>query len=251
VPPQDTNGHSSILSLEFVDALQKAADLENAYGEPSQAAHDRALALRISEAIYQKCWDPAKGLLADTPDRNHLSQHANILGVLTNTIPKVEQHSVMEKVIQDSFLTQCSYYFRFYLFQALNQAGLGNEIVAQLQPWLHMLSLGLTTFAEKPEPTRSDCHAWSAHPDFDLLAMVAGIEPAEAGFREIAIRPQLGALTWLKATVPLGSGNIRVSYKRKRTGMDADVTLPAGLKGWFYWNGQKRVLHPGEQRLNF
>jgi alpha-L-rhamnosidase len=251
VPPQDANGQSSILSLEFVDALQDAADLETAYGDRSQAARDRDLAARISAAVYRKCWDPAKGLLADTPGRNHFSQHANILGVLTNAVPPAEQHAVMEKVIQDSSLTQCSYYFRFYLFQALNKAGLGDKIIGQLEPWLHMLSLGLTTFAEKPEPTRSDCHAWSAHPDFDLLAMVAGIEPAKAGFREVAIRPQLGPLTWLKATVPLGSGDISVAYERKGTGMAADVILPVGLEGWFYWNGQRRALHPGRQDLNF
>jgi alpha-L-rhamnosidase len=251
VPPQEANGQSSILSLEFVDGLQEAADLEAAYGDASQAARDRDLAARISAAVYRACWDAPRGLLADTPGRNHFSQHANILGVLTNAIPAAEQHGVMEKVIRDSSLTQCSYYFRFYLFRALNRAGLGDEIIPQLQPWLHMLSLGLTTFAETPEPTRSDCHAWSAHPDFDLLAMVAGIEPADAGFREVAIRPHLGPLTWLEATVPLGPEEIRVSYKRQGTELSASVILPAGLRGWFYWNGQKRALRPGEQLLSF
>jgi alpha-L-rhamnosidase len=251
VPPQEANGQSSMLSLEFVDALQEAADLESAYGETSQAAHDRNLAAHISAAVYRNCWDSSRGLLADTPARNHFSQHANILGVLTNAIPEAEQHAVMEKVIRDSSLTQSSYYFRFYLFRALTKAGLGDELIAQLEPWLHMLSLGLTTFAETPEPTRSDCHAWSAHPDFDLLAMVAGIEPAEAGFRQVAIRPELGPLTWLNATVPIGSQEIRVSYKRKGSGLTANVVLPGGMSGWFYWSGQKRKLHPGEQELSF
>ena len=35
-----------------------------------------------------------------------------------------------------------------------------------------MLQLGLTTWAEKPEPTRSDSHAWSAHPNYGLLATI-------------------------------------------------------------------------------
>jgi alpha-L-rhamnosidase len=80
---------------------------------------------------------------------------------------------------------------------------------------------------------------------------VAGIEPADAGFREVAIRPHLGPLTWLKATVPLGPEEIRVSYKREGTGLSASVILPPGLRGWFYWNGQKRALRPGEQLLSF
>ena len=37
-----------------------------------------------------------------------------------------------------------------------------------------MLDLGLTTVPEKPEPTRSDSHAWSAHPNYGLLATVLG-----------------------------------------------------------------------------
>ena len=33
----------------------------------------------------------------------------------------------------------------------------------------------LPTFAEKPDPTRSDSHAWSAPPNYNFLALVAGI----------------------------------------------------------------------------
>jgi alpha-L-rhamnosidase len=249
VPPQDANGQSSILSLEFSDALREAADLESAYGDPTQASHDRSLAARINAAVYRRCWDASRGLLADTPAPSHFSQHANILGVLTDTIPKNSQRAVMKKVISDSSLAQCSYYFRFYLFRAMVHAGLGDEIISQLRPWLQMLSMGLTTFAETPEPTRSDCHAWSAHPDFDLLAMVAGIEPAAPGFRQVAIHPYLGPLTRLAAVVPLPSGEIRVAYQRQGTKLRANITLPGTLSGWIYWNGQRRALHPGEQQV--
>jgi alpha-L-rhamnosidase len=249
VPPQERDGQSSILTLEFTAALEEAADLESAFGSSRPATDDRSLAARIKAATYRACWDSKRALLADTPQRNHFSQHANILGVLTDAIPGEEQRGVMEKVMGDASLTQCSYYFRFYLFRALNHAGRGDRIISQLRPWRQMLSLGLTTFAEKPEPTRSDCHAWSAHPDFDLLAMVAGIEPAEAGFRQAGIRPHLGSLRFLRATVPLPGGDIHVSYQRTPGGLNAKITLPPGLGGWFYWQGQRRALHAGEQDL--
>ena len=58
-----------------------------------------------------------------------------------------------------------------------------------------MLDLGLTTWAETPEPTRSDSHAWSAHPNYDLLTTVAGVEPATPGFATVRIQPHLGTLT--------------------------------------------------------
>jgi alpha-L-rhamnosidase len=157
----------------------------------------------------------------------------------------------MKTVLSDSSLTPATYYFRFYLFRAMKKAGLGNQYIAQLGPWRHMLALGLTTWAEMPEPTRSDCHAWSAHPNFDLLATVAGIEPAAAGFREVAIRPQLGPLQHLKAVLPHPEGIIQVAYGRHRKGLTAEVDLPQKLSGWFYWGGKRTALHGGHQHLVF
>ena len=131
----------------------------------------------------------------------------------------------------------------------MKKVGLGDEYLAQLGPWRQMLALGLTTWAENPEPTRSDCHAWSAHPNFDLLATVAGIEPAAPGFREVAIQPHLGPLKQLKATLPhpAGRNHCFLSASRARAGCRRDSACK--LSGWFYWNGKKVALHPGPQHL--
>ena len=114
-----------------------------------------------------------------------------------------------------------------------------------------MLTLGLTTWAETPEPTRSDCHAWSAHPSFDLLATVAGIEPAAPAFNRVTIQPHLGSLKKLNATLPHPQGEITVAYNREGDHLTADVTLPAGLSGNFLWRGKSATLHPGSQHLTF
>ena len=63
-----------------------------------------------------------------------------------------------------------------------------------LQPWREMLAKGLTTTPESEDPTRSDTHAWSAHPAFDLATLVAGIRPASPGFETVQIGPALGSL---------------------------------------------------------
>jgi len=251
VPPQESDGQSAVLSLQFAQALLAAAEMESGFGSAEGAAHDRALAARISAAVMKTCWDPTRKLIADTPARKHFSQHANILGVLTNTLPAEDQRAVMKTVLSDASLTQCSYYFRFYLFRAMKKAGLGDEYLNQLGPWREMLKLGLTTWAETPEPTRSDCHAWSAHPNFDLLATVAGIESAAPEFAEVRIEPHLGALTHLVATLPHPLGDITVAYERKGDGLAADVSLPEKLSGWFYWRGKKSALHGGTQNLKF
>jgi len=250
-PPQEENGQSSILSLQFVAALRAASDLETAFGSAQQAGHDRALAARIAAAVYKTCWDPARHLIADTPARKQFSQHANILAILEDAVPRADQAALMKTVLSDASLTQATYYFRFYLFRAMNKASFGDQYLDQMGPWRQMLALGLTTWAETPEPTRSDCHAWSAHPNFDLLATVAGIEPAAAEFRQVEIRPHLGRLHELKATLPHPQGEIRVAYELRGKSFTADVDLPEKLSGWFYWEGKRVALHGGHQHLAF
>jgi alpha-L-rhamnosidase len=251
VPPQESGGQSAILSLQFALALMDAAEMESNFGGPERAAHDRALARKIVEAVGKTCWDPARGLIADTPARKHFSQHASLLAVLADAVPSAAQRGVMKTVLEDKSLTQCSYYFRFYLFRAMKKAGLGDEYLNQLGPWREMLKLGLTTWAETPEPTRSDCHAWSAHPNFDLLSSVAGVESAAPGFAKVQIEPHLGPLSRVRATVPHPLGDISVSYLRQGNHLTADVALPEKIDGMFTWRGSSAPLHGGKQHLQF
>src|SRR5438445_5738961 len=89
-----------------------------------------------------------------------------------------------------------------------------------------MVNLGLTTWAEQPEPSRSDSHAWSAHPNFDFLTIVAGIRPKTPGFSSLVIEPHLGSLRHLSATMPTANGSIGANYTPDGSGLAAEITLP-------------------------
>jgi alpha-L-rhamnosidase len=249
VPPHEADGQSAAQSLQFAMALQEAADLESAFGEPSEAQRDRALAARIDASVFRLCWDAQRHLLADTPQKSAFSQQTNALGVLTGAIPAAQQALAMGRLLGDPSVTQASYYFRFYLFRALRKAGLGNRYLAQLGPWRQMLADGLTTFAETPGNPRSDCHAWSAHPLIDLLATVAGVEPASPGFARVRIAPHLGDLHTLDASMPTPHGTVAASYRVVDGKLTADLTLPSGISGDFVWNGRSVALHAGTQHL--
>jgi hypothetical protein len=146
-------------------------------------------------------------------------------------------------------MSQATYYFRFYLARALQHAGMGQEYLPLVQPWRDMLALGLTTWAEQPEPTRSDSHAWSAHPNYDLLTIVAGIRPASPGFRTVTVEPNLGALGHVAAAMAHPSGEIQVEYATKRGSIEARVSLPPGISGTLLWEGKNYSLHPGRQNI--
>jgi alpha-L-rhamnosidase len=260
IPPLDGNGGSSIITLQMVEALRYAAQLERVYGDAARAEKYNAAAKRAVDAVRTQCWNKQYGLFADTPAQTHFSQHANILATWLDLIPQKQQKAFLTNVLAASdakfktsaslpTMTRATYYFRFYLARALDHAGMGDEYLKLLDPWRVMVALGLTTWAEQPEPTRSDSHAWSAHPNYDLLTIVAGVRPQSPGFAAVTIEPHLGALKHVSCSVPHPKGMIDTKYDRNHDGVTAEVTLPSGLSGEFVWQGKTSALHPGKQIL--
>ncbi len=260
MPAQDADGGSSVIALQFIEALRNAAEMESALGDKSRAELYRNAAERAAGAVYKLCWNREYGLLADTPAQQHYSQHANILGVWLDVVPRDKQKDVLTRILSVSDpgdsqqepvpqLTQATYYFRFYLARAIDHAGMGNQYLNLLGPWRNMLSLGLTTWAEQPEPTRSDSHAWSAHPDYDFLTIVAGIAPGTPGFATVVVAPHLGSLKQVSAAMPSPKGMIEAEYRVEQSSIKAVITLPAGVSGELRWQGKNLSLHEGRQEF--
>lgn len=257
-PRMDHNGRSALVTLLFVDALQDAAQMEDAFGEKDVAAHEREVAIKASAAVYRSCWNAKLKLLADTPDQDSYSEHTNIFGVLTNTIPVRDQAAVIQKLIASHFgggksiapnIAQVSYHYQFYLSRAIDKVGLGQRYASTLVPWREMLALGLTTTPEYADPTRSDTHAWSAHPIYDLLTIVAGIHSSSPGFARVRITPCPGSLSTFDASMPHGKGAIRVQYARHNGVADFLITLPMDLTGDLVWMGQHYPLAAGTKEF--
>jgi alpha-L-rhamnosidase len=261
MPPQEENGGSAIITLQFVEALRDAAELEEALGDSRIAGDYRKAATRAATAVRKLCWDKQYGIIADAPSHKHFSQHANILAVWLDVIPRKLQKGVLEKILSTSDpgfssamkmpeMTAATYYFRFYLARALLHAGMGDQYLRLLAPWRQMVSLGLTTWAESPEPTRSDSHAWSAHPNFDLLTIVAGIRPASPGFKSVTIEPHLGELQHVEAAMPAPNGLVEVKYQRIAANrVEAQIKLPSGMSGNLAWKGRRVRLNKERQTV--
>jgi alpha-L-rhamnosidase len=243
---------SCVITLLYVGALKQAADLETAVGDPAKAQADRAAAERSAEAVRARCWSPERQLFADTVEKKAFSQHTNVLAVLYDVAPRADQVALLDRVTvrgqgidAPQGVTGVSYYFSFYLARALEHAGLGDRYLELLKPWRAMLAQNFTTWPENEDPSRSDTHAWSAHPTADLLAVVAGVEPDSPGFATVRIAPHLGDLTRLDATVAHPQGLVEVSYRRSGAHLRSTIILPAKLHGRFDWGGRSVTLRPG------
>lgn len=251
-PPAAHTGNSSILSLQYVYTLEKAAAIFDAYNMHDMAVEYRNLADKIKKAVFDKCFDSNKGLIADSPEKNTFSQHANVLAILTNTFPeRIDKAKIVSALLNDKDLAQCTLYFKFYLFEALEKAGQADQFTAALTPWRKMVDSGLTTFAETPDPTRSDCHAWSASPVYYFLSLVSGIKPASPGFKSVRIEPNFGSLKSIDATMPHKLGTIIVKLRKdNKNNLRGEITLPIHLDGVFIWNGVQRQLIAGINKID-
>ncbi|MDR1919712.1 MAG: glycoside hydrolase, partial [Tannerellaceae bacterium] len=226
-PVREKEGNSAFQDLIYILALDAASEMEEAFGMPSLSQHYRNLAGRIRDSIRSKYWDESRGLFADTHDHRAYSQHVNALVVLAGILTKQEAARLMEKTLADKDIAQATIYFRYYVHQALKKAGLGDQFLDNLQIWRDQMALGLTTWAEMPEPSRSDCHAWGASPNIEFYRILLGIDSEAPGFKNIRIAPSLGELKNDSGTMPHPSGSITASYTLDKKGtLKAHLTLP-------------------------
>lgn len=249
VPPGATDGNSAIITLQYAYTLKQAADLFAHFGQKEKADNLLKIAKQLNEGTVKNCFDENRGLFSDTPEGKSFSQHANIMAVLAGAVAQDDAVSLMKKVLADQGLSQATFYYRFYLNQALNSAGMGNLYYSELTPWRDMLKVGLTTFAENPDPSRSDCHAWSASPNYDFLATICGITPLSAGFETVKIKPELGGLTNVVGQMPVPQGEIKVAIDHpKGKKASINIELPKGVTGILIWEGKEHQLSAGNSR---
>ena len=264
---QDDDGGSALVTLQFLMALRDAAAMERAVGEPWRADRYVAAADRAAAAVVA-LWDVEKSLVADTPARKTWGHPVNVTALMAGILPADRQKLLADQVIAIgrhpagraadgsrgaawplAAIPSATFYFRFYLARALESAGRGDRYLDLLQPWRDLLGQGLTTWPEHPDPSRSDCHAWSAHPALDFLRVVAGIRPDAPAFARVRLTPAPGVLTALSAVHPHPKGEIRVTYERSGSTLTASVELPDGVEGVLVWRGREHPIRAGAQQV--
>lgn len=255
-PSYGADGGSCLTTVLWLGALRQGAALEAAYGDKAQAAADTTRADTARDAIRAHCWDKAKGLFADNTDFTLYSQHMNLLAVLYDVAPPDQQQAILGRVTvpghgidaPDGMFTT-TYYFAWYLVQAFEHVGLADRYPALLKTWHDLLDLHYTTWPESRGETRSDTHAWSAHPTADLLGIVAGIQPDAPGYARLRVAPVLGDLTTLDAAAATPKGAVSVRYVIRGDTLTAEIDRPAALPGDFVWKGKHYPLTETHSRF--
>lgn len=247
VPPLQGGGKSSVMLLQYLYTIKKAMVLYDHFSDEDAYRKYDKMSREIGEAVQKNYWDSSRKMYADTPDKKYFSQHTNVWAILTDVMPEAGQSALFERIYQNDEIAPCSYYFRFYLADAMKKVGRGDDYLSFLEPWEIMLDNGLTTFAEGPAPSRSDCHAWSSSPLYHFYKIMGGVEPSAAGFKEVAIAPCFGELQYISAILETASGMITLDLAKDSEGrVEGTIRIPEGMEGIFYWNGREKGLKGGE-----
>ncbi|HZX01919.1 alpha-L-rhamnosidase C-terminal domain-containing protein [Kribbella sp.] len=218
--PGPSHGVSAVLHLQPALVARQAAQLETWLGGTSDQYTQ--LADRLLDAADEAFYDADRGLYADDLAHTAFSEHAQSLALLAGA--KYGETAV-RTMLQDPppGLARTTVYFDHYLFEALHRIGRTDVLLDRLGLWYGLLDQGLRTVIEHPEPTRSDCHAWGAHPLYHYVATLLGVRPTAPGMTAVTVAPQLGGLEWAQASVPTPYGPLEV---RAVAGGPAEVTAP-------------------------
>lgn len=249
VPRVEKDAICGVLNWQYIYALADAARLEEHFGHGEFAAFYRRRAQECAGAVIRHFWDAKRGLFADDTAHRHFSEHSQSLAVLSGMLSEPRMKQLGEGLVREPELDRTTVYFSHYLFEAAHCLKRPELFYPRLKYWFDLPAQGFKTVPERPEPSRSDCHAWGTHPYYHFFATILGIRPADYGFKTVDIAPMPGALTHINGTMVHPQGEIRVDLQRTDEGLEADIRLPQSLTGIFNYRGCRCLLRGGLQKV--
>lgn len=230
VPSVTLEGPLTMESLLYLLGLQYAEALCRFVKEGEMADSYSKDAEKLKKALRAYCRGK-DGMFRDGPSYEAYSQHCQVFAVLTGTVSMEEgKKYLIETLKHNEDYAQCSVAMMYYLFRALEQCG-AYEYTEQLwDSWKIMLENHMTTCAEDPLQSRSDCHAWGSLALYELPSAILGLRPTAPGYSEAEIRPHAEYLSEASGVVMTPVGKVKISWEREDDVVYLKTDKPEVLK---------------------
>ncbi len=234
----------TFLNLWHLYTLEHYARLLEAAGmRPQLAARKKEIAAR-RRLLVRKLFDPKSGLFLSNLGNNGKptaapSVHDQVLALLLNLTPQAKGamlDQILLPCIREEKLAgaQPSAFWATYLFDCLREAGEGALVVDYIRRhWEPMLSTGTTWEGYHwNEGEGGTCsHAWTSHPCFHFVNILAGITQTAVGWTQARLAPVFPqGMDFAEATVPAPQGELAAHWRRQGETIAVAVTLPKGIR---------------------
>lgn len=238
-PTAAVKEQSALHNLHFAYAVKCLSDLLEMLGETNHAHEMRLIAGRVATAVHHECYDRARQMYKEGKTTEQFSQHAQIWAVLCGIAEGKIARNALEHALNDPDVIPCSFCMQFYLFRALQKAGMYEKTLPLWEQWKGLIEDDLTTIPENPGQPRSDCHGWGAVPLYEFPAVWLGVNPGTPGWKTIRITPQTELIRNCSGTCHTPAGPVFVGWARKGEslihlwirspkGTETEVCLPDG-----------------------
>lgn len=249
VPAALQEGPSTIINLMYAYGLACGAVLCRAAGRTGLAEEYLARKQAILDQVERLCWDENRGMYREGPSFRQFTQHAQGWAVVAGLAAGERARRILTAAMEGEDVLACSFSTAYEWFRALELSGMYDKAFANLDRWRRLPGHGYTTCPEEPEKERSECHAWSALPLYELMRSIVGIRPEEGGWDRIIVQPHLGGLSDLEGEASTPKGLVKFSYRYEDGIWNYRVCIPTGTTGCLITPEGKRTDLAGEEWL--
>jgi hypothetical protein len=236
-PDWGTNADVAVLNNTwFYLALKAAVEMAQITGQTEDIPDYNEKMKSITAAFNCNFW---KG------DHYHSSTHtgdtddrANAMAVVAG-LAHPDQFTAIRRVLSDK--TYASPYMEKFVLEALFLMGAPEQGLARMKSRYNMMvNDNFSTLWEKfgAGKDHSDMgtynHAWSGCPITILSQYTAGLAPTTPGWKTFSVRPQLGTIHDIDASVSTQAGDIRVAIKRAEKQFSLKLDAPTGTRASVY-----------------
>ncbi|MDR1865962.1 MAG: family 78 glycoside hydrolase catalytic domain [Bacteroidales bacterium] len=211
--------YNTVVNAYHYEALRLMSAIAGVLGNGEDEAQYAREAQRVREQVNRLLLDPKKGYYRDGIETDHSSLHANMFPLAFGMVPpkSVEKTGAF---IRTRGLA-CSVYGAQFLLDAVynaHDAEYGLQLLSSTgeRSWYNMIRAGSTISMEawdnKYKPNQDWNHIWGGAPANLIPRKLMGIEPLEAGFGKIRIKPQPASLRHASIKTPSIRGDIHVAF---------------------------------------
>ncbi|HIY02910.1 MAG TPA: hypothetical protein IAA26_13890 [Candidatus Blautia faecipullorum] len=229
MPTAGLKGPLTMESLLYIYGLQHAARLMEYLERSEDVKRLSKRAEDVQRALLKYCVGE-NGMLQDGPGVEEYSQHCQVFALLTDTVDLETGKRNLLRTINEKGFTQCTVAMRFYLFRALEKAGLYRYTDMYWNTWREMIRNHCTTCVESEAYARSECHGWGALILYELPAITLGVRPAAPGCRKLRIAPVTGYMTHASGKVKTPAGEVKVSWRIQDGAFKIDYEVPRDIE---------------------